>query len=90
MPTIFEVETAQAFCYFRDMKADIAVVECGMGGRDDATNVIPAPLACVFAPISSDHVNILGKDISEIAAVKAGIIKSGSLVISSPQTAAAQ
>ena len=85
LPTIFEVETAQAFCYFRDMKADIAVVECGMGGRDDATNVIPAPLVCVFAPISPDHLNILGKDIASIAAVKAGIIKPGSRVVSAQQ-----
>ncbi len=89
LPTIFEVQTAQAFCYFREMKADIAVIECGMGGRDDATNVIPAPLVCVFAPISLDHVNILGKDISGIASVKAGIIKPGSRVVSAHQDEAA-
>lgn len=88
MPTIFEVETAQAFCYFREMKADIAVIECGMGGRDDATNVIPAPAVCVFAPVSLDHVNILGKNLREIASVKAGIIKAGSRVVSSAQDAA--
>ncbi|MCR5118800.1 MAG: bifunctional folylpolyglutamate synthase/dihydrofolate synthase [Lachnospiraceae bacterium] len=89
LPTIFEVQTAQAFCYFREMKADIAVIECGMGGRDDATNVIPAPIVCVFAPISLDHVNILGKDISGIASVKAGIIKPGSRVVSAHQDEAA-
>ena len=83
------MQTAQAFCYFREMTADIAVIECGMGGRDDATNVIPVPLVCVFAPISLDHVNILGKDISGIASVKAGIIKPGSRVVSAHQDEAA-
>ena len=85
LPTVFEIETAQAFMYFSEMKADIAIVECGMGGRDDATNVLPAPKVCVFAPISADHIGILGDTIAEIAAVKAGIIKKGSRVVSSPQ-----
>ncbi len=85
LPTVFEIETARAFMYFSEMKADIAVVECGMGGRDDATNVLPAPKVCVFTPISADHIGILGNTPAEIAAVKAGIIKKGSRVVSGPQ-----
>jgi dihydrofolate synthase/folylpolyglutamate synthase len=71
----FEVVTAMAFAAFADAPVDVAVVEVGMGGRWDATNVIDAPVA-VITPISVDHVNYLGHDITDIAAEKAGIIKS--------------
>ena len=77
-PTGFEAETAAAFWYFREYKADIVIVECGMGGRDDATNVFECPLATVFTPISMDHMSFLGKDPREIALNKAGIMKQGS------------
>src|ERR1700756_1155102 len=71
----FEVVTAMAFAAFADAPVDVAVVEVGMGGRWDATNVVDAPVA-VITPISVDHTNYLGHDIADIAAEKAGIIKS--------------
>lgn len=83
--TRFEVETAMALCYFKEKKVDITIMEVGMGGLLDATNIIPAPLACVFTPISMDHSDYLGSTLSEIALNKAGIIKEGSTVISAPQ-----
>ena len=69
----FEVVTAMAFAAFADAPVDVAVVEVGMGGRWDATNVVNAPVA-VVTPISVDHTNYLGHDIADIAAEKAGII----------------
>ena len=84
-PTAFEIETALAFAYFKEKKCDFVVLECGMGGLDDATNVIDAPMLTVFASISMDHMAILGNTVEEIAAVKAGIIKGGSVVVSAPQ-----
>lgn len=72
--TSFELETAAAFVYFSDRKVDVAVIECGLGGRDDATNIINAKDLCVFASISLDHTAILGNTISKIASVKSGII----------------
>ena len=71
----FEVVTAMAFAAFADAPVDVGVVEVGMGGRWDATNVVDAPVA-VITPISVDHTNYLGHDIPDIAAEKAGIIKS--------------
>ncbi len=76
-PTGFEAETAAAFWYFREHKADIVIVECGMGGREDATNVFDKPLAAVFTPISMDHMAFLGPDVKAIALNKAGIMKKG-------------
>jgi dihydrofolate synthase / folylpolyglutamate synthase len=70
----FEVVTAMAFVAFADAPVDVAVVEVGMGGRWDATNVVDAPVA-VITPISVDHTDYLGHDIADIAAEKAGIIK---------------
>lgn len=84
-PTVFEVETALAFLWFCQKKCDIVVLETGMGGLLDATNVIPAPLLCVFASISMDHMAFLGDTLEEIAAQKAGIIKPGSRVVSCRQ-----
>lgn len=83
-PTFFEIYTALAFMYFYVKKVDIAVIEVGLGGRLDATNVIH-PLIAVITPISLDHTQQLGNDIISIAREKAGIIKPGSEVIISMQ-----
>lgn len=80
----FEFTTALAYCYFARQHTDICIIECGLGGRDDATNCIPAPLAAVLTPISLDHTAVLGKTIEEIAAHKCGIIKPPCAVITSP------
>jgi dihydrofolate synthase/folylpolyglutamate synthase len=73
--TIFEIETAAAFCLFARQPADVVLLEVGLGGRLDATNVIDAPLATVIAPVSMDHVEFLGSTLTAIAAEKAAIIK---------------
>ncbi len=79
--TAFEVETAAAFDYFERKKCDIAVIETGMGGKDDATNVCNHPLISVIMSIGMDHMAFLGNTIEEIAACKAGIIKEQSDVV---------
>ncbi len=84
-PTRFEVETASAFLWFSSKKPDVCVVEVGMGGETDATNIISAPLVSVITSISRDHVGFLGKTIADIALVKAGIIKQGCPVVSTWQ-----
>lgn len=84
-PTVFEVETAAAFVYFSQMPTDIVLLETGLGGETDATNVIEHPLACVFTNISRDHMQFLGETLTEIATVKAGIIKEGAYVFSANQ-----
>ncbi len=84
-PTAFEIETAIAFLYFKEQKCDYALIECGMGGRLDATNVLDKPEITVFSQISMDHMQFLGSTITEIAKEKAGIIKPGSVCIASPQ-----
>ncbi len=83
-PTQFEMYTAMAFLYFEGKKVDFAVIEVGLGGRFDATNVID-PLLSVITSISYDHKDILGDTIDKIAYEKAGIIKEGSRVIMYPQ-----
>ncbi|MFA7229307.1 MAG: Mur ligase family protein, partial [Melioribacteraceae bacterium] len=75
-PTFFEITTALAFHYFLHQKVDYAVIETGLGGRLDATNVI-TPLASVITSISLDHTEHLGETIEKIAAEKGGIIKPG-------------
>jgi dihydrofolate synthase/folylpolyglutamate synthase len=82
--TTFEITTALAFLYFAKQKVDAAVIEVGLGGRLDATNVI-TPKVCVITSISYDHVLLLGNTLAEIAGEKAGIIKPGVPVVSSPQ-----
>jgi dihydrofolate synthase/folylpolyglutamate synthase len=77
----FEYLTALGFIYFAESKVDIAVVETGLGGRFDATNIILKPLACVITSIAKDHQEILGNTIKKIAFEKSGIIKKGSCVI---------
>ncbi len=84
-PTVFEIETALAFLYFQEKNCDYAVVEVGLGGATDATNVVSHPLACVWASISMDHMAILGKTLQEIAAVKAGIAKPGAVYVTTRQ-----
>lgn len=79
-PTFFEVTTAIAFGYFAEQKIDIAVVETGMGGRLDATNVI-TPLVSVITNIDLEHTEFLGTTLEQIAAEKAGIIKPGVPVV---------
>jgi dihydrofolate synthase/folylpolyglutamate synthase len=83
--TFFEAMTSLAFLHFQRSKADIQVVEVGLGGRLDATNVI-APKVCVITPISLDHVETLGATIGEIATEKAGIIKHRTPVVVACQT----
>lgn len=85
-PTAFEVETAVAFLYFLDKQCDIVVLEAGLGGALDATNVITTTLAAVFTSVSMDHMGVLGDSIEQIAAAKAGIIKDKCYVISAKQT----
>jgi len=79
-PTFFEAVTAMAFAYFAEEKADWAVIEVGMGGRLDATNVIH-PEVCLVTNISFDHQQYLGSTLSSIAREKAGIIKKGVPVV---------
>jgi dihydrofolate synthase/folylpolyglutamate synthase len=79
--TVFEVITAAAFDLFAATQADLCVLEVGLGGRGDATNVIPAPAACAITSISLDHRELLGPTIEIIAAEKAGIIKPGIPVV---------
>ncbi|HWQ30908.1 MAG TPA: folylpolyglutamate synthase/dihydrofolate synthase family protein, partial [Negativicutes bacterium] len=83
-PTQFEMYTAMAFLYFERSKVDFAVIEVGLGGRYDATNVIE-PLLSVITSISYDHTDILGDTIEKIAYEKAGIIKKGGTVVMYPQ-----
>jgi dihydrofolate synthase/folylpolyglutamate synthase len=82
--TFFEVLTVLAFVYFRQKQADFQVLEVGLGGRLDATNVVK-PDVCVITPVSLDHTEILGDTLGRIALEKAGIIKPGCFVISAPQ-----
>ncbi len=79
-PSFFEVTTAMAFKYFKDRRVDIAVVEVGLGGRLDCTNII-TPLVSVITNISFDHTQFLGDTLAKIAAEKAGIIKRGVPVV---------
>lgn len=81
-PTEFEVVTAIALLYFREKSADIVILEVGLGGSGDSTNVVKKPLACAICSISYDHMDRLGNTLEEIAADKAGIIKPGVPVIS--------
>ena len=84
MVSVFEFQTAMAFLHFADVQADAMVIEVGLGGRLDSTNVI-TPAVSVITPIGMDHVAVLGDTITAIASEKAGIIKPGVPVISSTQ-----
>jgi len=79
--TEFELKTAVAFAYFAESAVDFAAVEVGIGGRLDATNVIPPPLCAVITSIGWDHMHLLGDTLGKIAFEKAGILKTGSIAV---------
>lgn len=83
--TVFEMETAAAFMLFSQQAADVVLLEVGLGGRLDATNVIDRPLASVITPIGIDHREFLGDTLAQIATEKAGIIKKGVPVVYAEQ-----
>ncbi|WP_078708224.1 bifunctional folylpolyglutamate synthase/dihydrofolate synthase [Consotaella salsifontis] len=87
--TVFEILTAAGFLLFSEHPADVALIEVGLGGRLDATNVIERPAVSVIASVSLDHQAYLGDTVEEIAAEKAGIIKSGCPVVIGQQNASA-
>ncbi len=89
-PTEFELITAIAFEYFLEEKCDVVILEVGMGGRLDATNIIPPPLLSVITGIAIDHTAFLGDSIEKIAFEKAGIIKNNSPVLYGGDDAAAE
>lgn len=80
-PTLFELITAAAWLYFAQQKVDIAIIEVGLGGRLDATNVCPQPLVSIITSISREHWQQLGPTVADIAREKAGIIKAGCPVV---------
>ncbi len=84
--TQFELETAAAFYHFSKNHCSVVVLECGMGGRDDATNIVTDKLCCVITSVSRDHMSYLGDTLKEIASVKAGIITSDCPVVISGQS----
>lgn len=84
-PTVFEVETAIAFLYFKKKKCDFVVLETGLGGSLDATNIVTRTEVAAFASISRDHMGFLGDTLTEIAENKAGIIKPGCDVVTTAQ-----
>jgi dihydrofolate synthase / folylpolyglutamate synthase len=84
--TIFEIETAAAFCLFAQHAADVVLLEVGLGGRLDATNVIDAPLATLISPVSTDHTEFLGDTLTAIAGEKAAIIKRNVPVVCAEQS----
>ncbi len=88
--TVFEMETACAFTLFADHPADAVLLEVGLGGRLDATNVIERPAASVIAPVAIDHREFLGDTLEQIATEKAGIIKQGVPVVVAAQQEAAR
>lgn len=83
--TFFEITTAAAFLGFSRIEADLTILEVGLGGRLDATNVVRNPALCAITPVSLDHQSYLGNDLQDIAREKAGIIKTGVPVICGPQ-----
>lgn len=87
--TVFEITTAAAFLLFAENPADVMLLEVGLGGRLDATNVVDRPLASMITPVSLDHCKFLGDTVAEIAAEKAGILKHGVPGIVAAQTSEA-
>ncbi|MBO6758083.1 MAG: bifunctional folylpolyglutamate synthase/dihydrofolate synthase [Roseibium sp.] len=88
--TFFEITTAAAFLLFAENPADVLLLEVGLGGRLDATNVVDRPVASVVTPVSMDHEKFLGTSIGAIAAEKAGIFKPGRPAVIAPQPAEAE
>ncbi len=82
--TFFEYTTAVAFLWFAEKNVDLTIIEVGMGGRLDATNVLPVPLVTIMTRIGLDHTAYLGDTIEQIAAEKAGIIKTGTALVVGP------
>lgn len=87
--SVFEILTAMAFFHFRAINADFQVIEVGLGGRLDATNLVK-PVVTVVTPVGLDHVAVLGDTVAQIACEKAGIIKPGVPVVMGPQPGAAR
>src|ERR1700761_5415013 len=88
--TFFEIVTAAAFVAFAEAPADLLILEVGLAGRYDATNVIGAPAVSVITPVDYDHKEFLGEDLGGIAGEKAGIIKAGRPVVSARQAEVAE
>jgi dihydrofolate synthase/folylpolyglutamate synthase len=84
--TVFEIETAAAFLLFSQNPADALLLEVGLGGRLDATNVAPSPLASVITPVSMDHMDFLGDTLEKIAGEKAAILRAGTPAVIGRQT----
>jgi folylpolyglutamate synthase/dihydrofolate synthase len=84
-PSEYEMYTAAALCIFKELGCEFSILEVCMGGRLDATNVIPAPKVSVLTPIQYDHMEILGNTLTEIAREKCGILKPGTVCITAPQ-----
>jgi dihydrofolate synthase / folylpolyglutamate synthase len=82
--TFFEIITASAFLHFHQTQCDLIVLECGIGGRYDSTNIAPHPLLSIITSIQYDHMGILGSTLEEIAMEKAGIMRPGVDVIIGP------
>lgn len=76
-PTAFETETALAYLYFLNNNVDVAIIECGMGGKDDATNLCSKPVCTIITSVSMDHMQFLGDSIYDILDAKLGILKQG-------------
>jgi dihydrofolate synthase/folylpolyglutamate synthase len=83
--TFFEITTAAAFLAFADSRADLVILETGLGGRFDATNVIPRPACAVITTVGLDHMEYLGFELAQIASEKAGILKAGAPAVIGPQ-----
>jgi folylpolyglutamate synthase len=90
LPTYFRMLTLVGFRVFLEQQVDVAILEVGMGGRFDATNVIQSPIVCGISALGFDHMNVLGNTLPEIAFAKAGIMKENVPVYSVPQRADAQ
>ena len=84
-PTTFEIETAAAFMYFAEENCDYMLIECGMGGKGDATNVFDHAVLNVMASVSFDHMQFLGNTLTEITKEKTGIVNEGDILVSYPQ-----
>ena len=84
-PTMFDYCLAMAMLYFKEKQIDIMVIETGIGGRYDSSNALGKPEVAVITKIGFDHMAVLGNTLEEIAGEKAGIIKSGGMVVTSPQ-----
>ncbi|WP_251547230.1 bifunctional folylpolyglutamate synthase/dihydrofolate synthase [Limosilactobacillus caecicola] len=89
-PTEFEINTAIMFCYFADQPVDVVILEVGIGGLYDSTNIIEAPLVSAIVTVGYDHMKYLGNTLAEIAQQKAGIIKKNCPVVTGPLEKSAQ